>query len=154
MAWSSSRPPRTPLHAIGDGGHESREQLGFLVAVPVAAGFWLAAAFTYLAIVDGPRAAAQDLPALLIGAVIVGVPVSAIAVIALAGPLFALLVYFDRVRPLTALFGGALIGVIVVVLFNRFINGGSLLTPALGAVVGTATAATWWVIARPMGRQR
>jgi len=125
--------------------------LGFLVAAPIAALLWFAAAFTWLALSDGLTAAAADVPVLVIGGLLLGLPAAALAVILFAGPLYALLLLLDRVRFAHVFAGGAFVGFITAALVDLLIESGFILPPALGALIGAATAACWWCIARPDG---
>lgn len=127
---------------------DSREFRAFLATPFVATALWCGAMFLTLAAIDGVAAAVRDIPTLLVGALIGGLPVAALVTVLLAGPAYAFHAVRGSITRRTAFLNGALVGAVTLFLVGGFPRDLRYVGAVVGAGIGLVCAEVWWRIAR------
>lgn len=137
-------PPRTLSRTPPHRRSPYRTVLAFLIAPIVSAGVWYVLRLGLLAVANGTLHWRADVVALLVGAVLFGIPVAAVVTWVLGAPAYLALRRLGWLRLKVVLAAGAVLGLVTAALVAARTEDSSLLHPVLAAVVGTAGAGFWW----------
>lgn len=121
-----------------------RTVLAFLTAPIAGAGIWYLLRLVHLAVANGGLRWRSDVVALLVGAVLFGIPLAAVVTWLAGAPVYLALRRLGWLRFKVVLAGGGVLGLVTAALVAGRTGDPSLLHPVLAAVVGTATAGVWW----------
>lgn len=121
-----------------------RTVLAFLLAPIAGAGIWYLLRLAHLAVANGGLRWRTDVLALLVGAVLFGIPLAAVVTWLGGAPAYLALRWLGWLRFNVVLGGGTVLGLLTAALVAGRTGDPSLLHPVLAAVVGTATAGCWW----------
>jgi hypothetical protein len=139
-----SRPRPRSFRTPPDRRTPYRTVLAFLIAPIVSAGVWYVLRLVHLAVANGELRWRADVLALLVGAVLFGIPLAAIVTWVAGAPVYLVLSRLGWLRFQVVLAAGAGLGLVTAVALAWHTGDRSLLHPVLAAVVGTATAGIWW----------
>lgn len=142
-------PPRTLSRTPSHRRSPYRTVLAFLIAPIVSAGVWYVLRLGLLAVAHGTLHWRADVVALLVGAVLFGIPLAAVVTWVLGAPAYLALRRLGWLRLKVVLAAGAVLGLVTAGLVAARTEDSSLLHPVLAAVVGTAGAGFWWWMLGP-----
>jgi len=124
-----------------------RTVLAFLLAPIVAAGAWYLLRLAHLGFANGGLHWRTDVVALLLGALLVGIPLAGVVTWVAGAPAYLALRRLGWLRAPVVVAAGAVLGLVASGLVLWRTGDLSLLHPFVAVIVGIVTAACWWWMA-------
>jgi len=118
--------------------------MAFLWIPAVATATWYVLSLLFLLIGNGGLSFRRDILTLAVGGVLVGLPVATIVTLVLALPLYFVVRLTVGVSRASTVVGGAMVGLLAVVLPAMLDRRFPALLVLLAILIGAASGAIWW----------